>query len=276
MFAPMSGKILLRANFSIRTGQNECQILAEDRPAGWKRWNLQAKWLGGRAASRKAGTGGMIGRQPGGALGNSSYGGRPLRALRALLANTPVRREGCSAHKNSFLIDPASHKMEPRMSDQVLTKIRDLLTERGVEFREISHVPTTTSAESARVRGESLSVGAKALLVKTDDVFRLFVLPADRQFDSKRVKQELKAKSIRFATADELLEQTGLVPGSVPPFGTPILPFELYGDRAIGTIEDKVAFNAGSLTNSIVMKATDWRAIAAPGEFSFAKPPEGP
>jgi Ala-tRNA(Pro) deacylase len=107
--------------------------------------------------------------------------------------------------------------------------------------------------------------------LKTDDVFRLFVLPADRQLNTKRIKQELKVKSTRFATSEELLNLTGLVPGSVPPFGTPILPFELYGDTAIGTVEDKVAFNAGSLTLSIVMKATDWQTVAKPTQFSFSK-----
>jgi prolyl-tRNA editing enzyme YbaK/EbsC (Cys-tRNA(Pro) deacylase) len=155
--------------------------------------------------------------------------------------------------------------------NSVLDNIRSLLTERGVPFREVSHEPTCTSEESARVRGESLSVGAKALLVKTDDEFRLFVLPADRQFDSKKVKQELAVRSSRFATKEELLELTGLVPGSVPPFGRPVLPLELYGDAAIGATEDKVAFNAGSLTTSIIMTASDWRKVAQPMEFSFSK-----
>jgi Ala-tRNA(Pro) deacylase len=157
------------------------------------------------------------------------------------------------------------------MPEHILENIHAALAQIGAEFKEISHAPTQTSEESARVRGESLAVGAKALLLKTDDTFRLFVLPAHLQLDSKRVKQELGARSIRFATKEELLELTGLVPGSVPPFGLPILPFELYGDTAIGDTEDKVAFNAASLTRSIVMKASDWKAIAQPKQFAFGK-----
>jgi Ala-tRNA(Pro) deacylase len=157
------------------------------------------------------------------------------------------------------------------MADEVLQRIRDLLARAGVDYKEIRHVPTHTSEDSARVRGESLAVGAKALLLKTDDKFRLFVLPADRQLDAKKIKQELKVKSIRFATSEELLDLTGLVPGSVPPFGNPVLPFELYGDTVIGGVEDKVAFNAGSLTLSIVMKASDWKTVANPVQFSLAK-----
>jgi prolyl-tRNA editing enzyme YbaK/EbsC (Cys-tRNA(Pro) deacylase) len=159
------------------------------------------------------------------------------------------------------------------MSQQVLERIREALSKAGVDYKEVHHEPTFTSEESARVRGEPLAVGAKALLVKTDDVYRLFVLPADRLLDAKRVKQHLKIKSVRFATKEELLNLTGLVPGSVPPFGFPILPFELYSDTAIGAVADKVAFNAASLTSSIVMKASDWKAIAKPAEFSFSKTP---
>jgi prolyl-tRNA editing enzyme YbaK/EbsC (Cys-tRNA(Pro) deacylase) len=64
---------------------------------------------------------------------------------------------------------------------------------------------------------------------------------------------------------------TGLVPGSVPPFGPPLLPFELFADEAVGTRYDRVAFNAGSLTNSIIMSTSDWVAIARPQRFSFGK-----
>jgi Ala-tRNA(Pro) deacylase len=159
------------------------------------------------------------------------------------------------------------------VSDRVLEQIHELLAQNSITYKQVGHEQTFTSEESARVRGESLSVGAKALLVKTDEQFHLFVLPADMQFDTKRVKQELKVRSTRFATKEELLELTGLVPGSVPPFGEPILPFELYADTCIGTTEDKVAFNAGSLTTSIVMTASDWKSVARPREFAFAKRP---
>jgi prolyl-tRNA editing enzyme YbaK/EbsC (Cys-tRNA(Pro) deacylase) len=157
------------------------------------------------------------------------------------------------------------------VSDSVLERICKLLSERHIAYKRIDHEPTFTSEESARVRREPLYVGAKALVVKTDDVFRLFVLPADKQLVTKQVKQELNVRSVRFATKEELLELTNLVPGSVPPFGEPIMPFELVADSGIGTNQDKVAFNAGSLTTSIVMKATDWRAVAKPKEFAFAK-----
>ncbi|MDX1928204.1 MAG: YbaK/EbsC family protein [Pirellulaceae bacterium] len=156
-------------------------------------------------------------------------------------------------------------------SEATLTRIRKCLKQAEITVREIEHAPTETSEASAAVRGEPLYVGAKALLLKTDEAFRLFVLPADEKLDSASVKSELGLKKLRFATREELFELTGLVPGSVPPFGEPVLPFELFADSTIGTKEDKVAFNAGSLTHSIIMTATVWKQIAKPQVFRFGK-----
>jgi Ala-tRNA(Pro) deacylase len=154
----------------------------------------------------------------------------------------------------------------------ILQQIQKRFADDGVTFRLVEHGPTRTSEESAAARGEALHVGAKALLLKTDDVFRLFVLCADRQLDSGAVRKHLNVKKTRFATADELRELTGLVPGSVPPFGRPVLPFELYADDEVGRRSDRVAFNAGSLTTSIITPAADWERIAQPVRFAFAKP----
>jgi prolyl-tRNA editing enzyme YbaK/EbsC (Cys-tRNA(Pro) deacylase) len=63
---------------------------------------------------------------------------------------------------------------------------------------------------------------------------------------------------------------TGLAPGSVPPFGQPVLPFELYVDESV-LENEKVAFNAGSLTDSIIMLVRDYREIAKPEVFKFSK-----
>jgi len=153
----------------------------------------------------------------------------------------------------------------------VLNDIRKLLNEAAIEYREAHHGPTRTSEESAAARGEPLSVGAKALLLRTDDVFRLFVLPADRKLDSNAIRRHLGVHKTRFATVEELDELVGLVPGAVPPFGEPVLPFELYADEAVGMEHGKVAFNAGSLTDSIIMSASDWEALARPTRFRFAK-----
>src|SRR5258708_39182908 len=118
-------------------------------------------------------------------------------------------------------------------------KIRHLLKTQGVNFSEIHHEPTYTSEESAQARGEKLHTGAKAILAKTDDSYKLFVLPADARLDSAAVKRVLGLKKIRFDTREEVLDLTVLVPGSIPPFGEPILPFQLYCDYSLGKTEER-------------------------------------
>lgn len=154
------------------------------------------------------------------------------------------------------------------MSD-VLEAVRAMLGAAGVAFEEKHHEPTHTSEESARARGEPLEIGAKALVIKADGVFRLFVLPADRRVDSQAIKRQLGVKKLRFANADELLELTGLVPGSVPPFGPPVLEMPLVADPAL-LDNEKVAFNAGSLTTSIIMASADYRRVADAQWLSIA------
>ena len=154
----------------------------------------------------------------------------------------------------------------------VLDAIRRLLDGLGISYREVHHEPTYTSEDAARVRGEELRNGGKALLMKGKTTYRLFVLPADRRIDSSAVRKELGLRKMRFATPEELMELTGLVPGSVPPFGEPILPYELFVDSAIGDNE-RIAFNAGSLTDSIIMSVDDYLAAARPSRiFSFTGP----
>ena len=114
------------------------------------------------------------------------------------------------------------------MGHEVREKIVSLLRENGVSFRELHHEPTRTSEESARVRGEELKNGGKAIVLKVDNTFKLFVLSAARKLDSSRVKAHFKVKRLRFATKDELLDLTGLVPGSIPPFGRPIFDIDLF------------------------------------------------
>lgn len=155
------------------------------------------------------------------------------------------------------------------MSAALLDRIRTLLREGGATFREVRHAPTYTSEQSAQARGEELRVGGKALLLKIDATFRLFVLSAARKLDSAAIKKHFGAKKLRFASAEELMELTGLPPGAVPPFGQPILPFELYVDESIRE-NAVIAFNAGELTTSLILSVEDYLRLARPTVFHFS------
>ncbi|MCG8404737.1 MAG: hypothetical protein MI923_06020 [Phycisphaerales bacterium] len=155
------------------------------------------------------------------------------------------------------------------MSTSALDTIRQLLDEAGISYKFVRHEPTYTSEQSAKARGESIKIGGKALLMKVGDEFKLFVISAALRMDSAAVRKYFGAKKSRFASAEELKELTGLVPGSVPPFGKPILPFDLFVDESI-LQNERIAFNAGSLTDSIILAVDDYMSIAKPEVFPFS------
>jgi prolyl-tRNA editing enzyme YbaK/EbsC (Cys-tRNA(Pro) deacylase) len=149
------------------------------------------------------------------------------------------------------------------MSSPVLETIRALLDGQGISYRQVHHEPTFTSEESARARGEDVRVGGKALVVKTGDDFRLLVVSAALTVDWGLVKKQFQTKKARMADREELLRLTGLVPGSVPPFGRPILPLDLFVDPSV-CANPVIAFNAGSLTDSIILPIADYLRVAQP------------
>ena len=164
-------------------------------------------------------------------------------------------------------------------------QIFDLLDTTGIKYRSIQHEETPTSEDSARVRGEDLSTGGKALVLKfrvattqeensiiDADSYAIFVMSASRKLHTKLIRREFKSKNVRFATPEELSQLTnGLVPGSVPPFGRPIVDLDLFVDSSI-VENEKIAFNCGSLTDSIVMDRADYMNVAAPNKvFAFSK-----
>ena len=137
-------------------------------------------------------------------------------------------------------------------------------------YRSLHHEPTLTSEDAARARGEDIRIGGKALLLKVSENFGVFVLSAALRIDSQAIRNHFGVKKIRFASVEELQNLTGLVPGSVPPFGEPILPFKLYVDPSIAN-NKHIAFNAGSLTDSLILRVEDYLKISHPAIFSFSK-----
>ena len=67
----------------------------------------------------------------------------------------------------------------------VYKNICKLLEDSGKPCKKVTHEPTYTSEESAQARGEDLSIGGKAILMKVDKTEYLFVLSACKKINSK-------------------------------------------------------------------------------------------
>ena len=149
-------------------------------------------------------------------------------------------------------------------------EIKKWLRSHQIQFKEIHHQPTLTSEQSAKVRGEDLSTGGKALVMKVGKEYKIFVISASRKVDSAAIKKYFGVKKLRFVNPDELKELTGLVPGSVPPFGKPFIQLDLFIDESI-TQNEIIAFNAASLEDSLILRVSDYLKVVQGTVFSFSK-----
>ncbi len=154
----------------------------------------------------------------------------------------------------------------------VADRISVILGDAGVPFERVAHDAAKSADEAAKLRGTPLEIGGKSLVMKTDR--RGFIVLALRGSDAvfnRALRKHLDIRRYRFATLEELDELTGLTPGCVPPFGFPIFDMPLYVDAGLASA-DRIAFTAGSHTDSIVMATADWISAAKPADvFAFAR-----
>ncbi|MEK9169498.1 MAG: YbaK/EbsC family protein [Patescibacteria group bacterium] len=132
----------------------------------------------------------------------------------------------------------------------------------------IEHKPVFTSEDASKIRGSSLSLGAKALIMKADKKPIMIVVPGDKKIDTSLFKKLYSIKDLEMATKEEVKTISGVEVGAVPPFGN-LFKIPLYFDQTI-VDNETVFFNAGSHSKSISMKGSDLEKVTKPivGEFS--------
>jgi Ala-tRNA(Pro) deacylase len=155
------------------------------------------------------------------------------------------------------------------MPPSVFQGVESKLRQQGVAFDVLRHEPVYTSEQAAAVRGTPLSSGAKALICKGDDQFVMFVLPADRRLASKAIRRARGWRKLRFATAEEVRELSGLEPGSIPPFGS-LFGLATLCDGRLGE-NQTINFNAGDHTISVSMAYADYVRVEQPELGVFAE-----
>src|SRR3989344_6783580 len=82
--------------------------------------------------------------------------------------------------------------------------IKNLLNNDSYWYKTFEHEPVRTSEEAAKIRpGYTLKQGAKAIIVRVKEsasskYMVMLVMPADKRFDTNKVKKLFNAKDIRF------------------------------------------------------------------------------
>lgn len=154
--------------------------------------------------------------------------------------------------------------------ESIRNEIIRQLKDHSFEFTHLTHEPTPTSLDSARVRNTKMEEGVKALILKGKNSKKnyQFNIPSHLKIDMKIVA-ELVGEKCEFEEASVILERFGLHVGGIPPFGN-LMNLDTFFDNSISKLE-KVAFNCGMSTESIVMKGKDLIELVQPKFGSFSK-----
>jgi prolyl-tRNA editing enzyme YbaK/EbsC (Cys-tRNA(Pro) deacylase) len=154
------------------------------------------------------------------------------------------------------------------MPDAVTERLLALLATGNADFEVLRHAPVRTSAEAAAIRGTPEEQGAKALVFQADARTVLLVVPGDRRMDNRAFKRAYGVKDLRLLPSEDLIVQTGLEPGAVPPFGS-LLGFPTYADERLLSLP-RIAFNAGSRSVSVMLATADYVRLEQPTVGRFA------
>jgi Ala-tRNA(Pro) deacylase len=150
----------------------------------------------------------------------------------------------------------------------IAKRVKKFLEDNGVSYSTTSHPTAYTAQEtaaSAHIPGREV---AKVVILKADDRFVMAVLPAPFQVDLKRFRNVAGASDLSLATEEEF---ESLFPrcetGAMAPFGN-LYELDVFVDRTLAEDED-IYFNAGTHTEIVQMKYSDYETLVRPKLADF-------
>lgn len=147
------------------------------------------------------------------------------------------------------------------------TQLIALLDQHQAIYRLIDHAPEGQTELVSAMRGNALSQAAKCIVLmvkqgKKVTKYILAVVPGDARVDLQAVKALLQGTYAAFASSAIAEQLAGSVAGTILPFSFhPDL--ELIVDPSL-LENDELYFNAARLDRSMVLKTSDYVAIAKP------------
>ena len=149
--------------------------------------------------------------------------------------------------------------------------VRDFLDERRAEFTETSHYRAPSALSEAHKDHTPPTEMVKTVVVRVGSGYILAALAANTKIDWPSLAHVLGTAEVWLASEGEI---EALFPevetGAVPPLG-PLFHLPVYVDSHLAA-QDRVAFTAGSHTNTIHMSFAQFLQLAEPRICSFSVP----
>ncbi len=152
-------------------------------------------------------------------------------------------------------------------SENTYTQLITFLEQHEVPYRLIDHEPEGRTEIVSTMRGNELAQAAKCLILmvkigKKVTKYVLAVVPGDARVNMQAVKTLLQGTYVAFASTDIAERLAGSVTGTILPFSfNPDL--ELIVHPAL-LENDEIYFNAARMDRSMVLKTSDYVAVAKP------------
>ncbi len=149
-------------------------------------------------------------------------------------------------------------------------KLLQFLHEQAVDYDLIHHANAVSARDVANRTGVSQSAFAKTVMVRIDGKPALVVLPADSHIDWELLRAAAGARRVEICRGCECEDAfPDCEAGAMPPVG-PLYGLPVY--LAGGLLRaERIAFNAGTHTETVAMRLEDFRRLVQPRVGHFAK-----
>lgn len=142
-------------------------------------------------------------------------------------------------------------------------RLKRYLNEHGTKYLVIQHSPAYTAqeiAEATHIPGRHF---AKSVVIRLDRELVLLAIPAPAQVPLERVAEQFGAGTAALASENEIRQHfPGCDVGAIPPFGH-LFGMETYLSETL-TGGSEIAFNAGSITEVMLLARDDFLRLAQP------------
>jgi len=147
-------------------------------------------------------------------------------------------------------------------------RLLEFLNSRHVPYQLLVHAKRFTAQELAEIEGVPGNQHAKVVMVKSDGMHRMAVLPSDCMIDLDKL-DKATGKDWSLEDEDEFSELfRDCETGAMPPFGE-LYDVPMFVDKSLGN-NDNIVFEAGTHTDAIKMKYRDYESVTHPEVADFA------
>jgi Ala-tRNA(Pro) deacylase len=145
---------------------------------------------------------------------------------------------------------------------QIPKQLINCLNESGVAYEILQHPEAVTAQRVAEVEHIKARHQAKVVMVKSNGNHVMAVVPADRRIDLQKVEKITGKQASLETEVDFKSIFLDCAVGAMPPFGN-LYGLPTYVDERLAR-EDYIVFEAGTHTDAIKLKYTDYEKIVKP------------